>query len=66
MHCPLKNDINIYSLKYLIQWYKANTTWTESKHRILSDLEPPSQSRVLAWETAQTTKDIFHSCPVLI
>lgn len=33
-----KNNINICSQEYLIQWHKANTTWTEIKQRILSDL----------------------------
>lgn len=36
---PFKHDINIYSQKYLFQWHKASTTWAESKHRLLSDLE---------------------------
>lgn len=36
---PFKHDINIYSQKYLFQWHKASTTWAESKHRFLSDLE---------------------------
>lgn len=36
---PFKHDINIYSQKYLFPWHKANTTWAESKHRLLSDLE---------------------------
>lgn len=44
-------SISFNSIKPALHGQKAN--------RVLSDSEPPSKSRVLAWETAQTTKVIF-------
>lgn len=38
MHHPLNMTL-IFILRSIFQWHKASTTWAESKHKLLSDLE---------------------------